>query len=40
MPVEKEELIIRKRGSEILGGVLWSIVEEMSSRLEVLSIGI
>ena len=27
--VEKEELKIRERGSEILGAVLWSVIEEI-----------
>ena len=36
--VEREELIIRERGSEILGAVLWSIIEEVPSGPETVSI--
>ena len=39
MPVEREKLKISERGSKILGAVLWSTVEEISSKPEVVSIG-
>ena len=39
MPVEREELKISERESGILGAVLWSTVEEISSKSEVVSIG-
>ena len=29
IPVEREELKIRERGSELLGASLWSIIEEI-----------
>ena len=29
IPVEREELKIRERGSELLGTVLWSVIEEI-----------
>ena len=38
--VEKEELKIREIGSEILGAVLWSVIEEILSGPEAVSIGI
>ena len=37
---EREELKIRERGSEILGAVLWSMIEEIPSGPEAVSIGI
>ena len=40
MPVEREELKIRERGSEILGAVLLSMIEEILSGPEAVSIGI
>ena len=40
IPVESELLKIRKRGSEILGAVLLSIIEEKLSGPEVVSKGI
>ena len=40
IPVEREELKIRERGSEILGVVLHSMIEEILSGSEAVSIGI
>ena len=40
IPVEREELKIIERGSEILGAVLWSMIEEIPSGLEAVSIRI
>ena len=40
MPVEREELKIRERRSEILAAVLWSMIEEKLSGPEAVSIGI
>ena len=40
IPVEREELKIIERGSEILGAVLWSMIEEIPSGSEAVSIGI
>ena len=40
MPVEREELKISERGSEILGSVLWSMIEEIPSGPETVSTGI
>ena len=40
IPVEREELKIRERGSEILGVVLHSMIEEILSGSESVSIGI
>ena len=34
IPVEREELKIRERGSEILRAVLWSMIEEIPSGSE------
>ena len=40
MAVERKELKIRERRSEIIGAVLWNMIEEMPSGLEAVSIGI
>ena len=40
IPVESEELKIIERGSEILGAVLWSMIEEILSGPEAVSKGI
>ena len=40
IPVEREELKIIERGSEILGAVLWTMIEEILSRPQAVSIGI
>ena len=40
IPVEREDLKIRGKGSKILGPVLWSVIEEILSGPEAVSIGI
>ena len=40
VPVEREELKIMEKRSEILGAVLWNMIEEMLSGPEAVSIGI
>ena len=40
IPVEREELKIRERGGEILGAVLWSVIEVILSGPEAMSTGI
>ena len=40
IPVEREELKIGEKESEILGALLWSMIEEIPSGPEAVSIGI
>ena len=39
IPVDREELKIRRKGSEILGAVSWSTIEEIPSAPKAVSIG-